>query len=213
MLNQHVYPDRPAPRPNQKRAKQSAASEAEPNWSQYHSLESLRRPHPLALHDGTQVILRPASPTDVLVLRAFLERLSPESVYFRFHQHRPELPPDLAWQLAHSAPPKRVTVVATLDNHEDALILAEASYALETESLPLTAELNGVVEDRYQGLGLGKHLLKYLISYGRLLGLDRFVTRLHHHNYRAQGFLRRSGLPVESEMDWQAGLEEVQLRL
>ena len=43
------------------------------------------------LRDGVPVQLRPIRPEDAPALGRFHKRQSPESVYFRFFRHRPEL--------------------------------------------------------------------------------------------------------------------------
>src|SRR5262249_45647735 len=135
------------------------------------SMDSLGRPRPaasLTLTDGTRVLLRPIRPDDESALSALYERLSPQTAYQRFFTVMRRLPPNGADILANVDYDRRMAIVAT--DPEDALIgVARYAYDERTDE----AEIAIVIEDRWQGRGLGKRLLGELIGYAASRGIRR----------------------------------------
>src|SRR5262245_22700124 len=111
------------------------------------------------LHDGSTAVVRSPGPEDQPAMRAFFERLSPESRRRRFFTV--SLPrADLIASLCDNADPRSaftLVVLRTQDN--EPRIIATASYfAKDAES----AEVAFTVDDRFQGRGLGTILLERL---------------------------------------------------
>lgn len=158
-------------------------------------------PEVVTLRDGTKVTIRPIRPDDAPRLQALHSRLSPESIFFRFLGHRKELPRVEAERLANVDYQTRMAFVATLEPCEDECIIGVARYSVVQPSERDVAEAAIVVEDAYQGRGLGTILLERLVAYARGHGIHAFVASIRYDNVRILHFVRRSGLPTESEME------------
>lgn len=160
----------------------------------------------ITLRDGTQLTLRPIRPDDAPRLQALHSRLSPESVRLRFLSVRPVLPPDEARRLATVDYQTQMAIVATREEAGEDVIVAVARYSATQPDRPDEAEAAIVVEDRYQGQGLGTLLVERLLPHARQQGIRTFVAEISGENERIMRFVRRSGLPTEKRFEagvWQ----------
>ena len=123
------------------------------------------------LADGATVEIRPILPSDREALVDFHGRQSPESIYFRFFRHRPELSDrelDFFTQVDYRL---RMSFVAI----EAERLVAVASY--EHGSLPESvAEVAFFVDDANHGRGLATLLLEYLAAAARANGFTAFTA-------------------------------------
>jgi len=95
----------------------------------------------------------------------------------------------------------RVAFVATLEEAGEEIIVAVARYDVIRPDRPDVAEAAIVVEDRYQGQGLGSMLLDRLLAYARAHGVHTFMAEISAENKRMMRFIQRSGLPVEKKLE------------
>jgi GNAT superfamily N-acetyltransferase len=121
---------------------------------------------PISLTDGTQVTLRPIRSDDESALTALYERLSPQTAYQRFFTVMRRLPPDWAHILANVDYDRRMAFVALGPGDE---LIGVARYAYDGRARE--AEIAVVIEDRWQGRGLGTLLLGELIGYAQGKGI------------------------------------------
>ena len=166
----------------------------------------------IQLNDGTDIKLRLATPTDEVALATFLNRLSPESIFFRFLKHRNTLPQNLAWKLCTAKGPGQKTFVASHNMLGESLIIAEASLYVCYDQ-DAGAKISLVVEDQYQGLGLGRQFLFYILNYAHSQGISSLHAQFHYHNIKALEFIQRSPIPIQSSTDWTTGLCQIKIDL
>jgi acetyltransferase len=160
----------------------------------------LRKPEPAVLRDGARVIIRPIRTEDAPRLQSLFDRLSRESVYYRFLELRKELTSQEARRLAELDYEDQMALVASCEECEEELI-GVARYAVIPGSQPREAEAAIVVEDRYQNRGLGALLLERLTAYAVAHGIDAFVATIRNDNRRVLRLVERSGLPAEFELE------------
>jgi acetyltransferase len=128
------------------------------------------------LGDGTGVNIRPIRPEDENLMPRFHERLSDDSVYFRYQS-----PLDLNQRVTH----ERLTKVCFNDYERELALVVEHKNARTNEQEILgigrlikshaasEAEFALVVIDSYQDSGLGKQLLRRLVHIARAEGVAR----------------------------------------
>src|SRR3954466_15133699 len=124
-------------------------------------LTAARFDRELTLRDGAHVRMRPIRPDDAPRLVALYDHLSRDSRYQRFFSVMQRLPPDWARFLATVDYQRRFALVAEAPGDPDTLI-AVARY--EPGSEPDTAEVAFVVQDAWQGQGLGTVLFSELLA-------------------------------------------------
>lgn len=146
-----------------------------------------------SIHTMPTVAVRPLQPEDADTLLAMHERLSLESIYARYQQYRR---PQLAEMTAMStiAPANGAGVVATIEENGPRVI--GMAYYLRDSSQPAsTAELGMVVEDRYQGSGIGRLLWFKIAQQARAQQIRRLRVLFHPSNYRVLRMIQSSGYP------------------
>jgi RimJ/RimL family protein N-acetyltransferase len=143
----------------------------------------------ITLRDGTTLRLRPIRPEDAPRLISFYDRLSRHSAYQRFFSVMRRLPPDWARMLATVDYRRRLALVAERGPVDAPEIEAVARY--EPTDDPDTVEVAFVVQDGYQGRGLGVLLLHQLLDAAEARGIHRFRAYVLADNARMLDLLSR----------------------
>lgn len=159
-------------------------------------MTQIRKPDPsfnsVALRDGAIVLLRPIRPEDESELVALYARLSPETAYQRFFTVMARLPPDWAHILANVDYDRRMAIMAVASGGE---LIAVARYDYDDKDQE--AEIALVVQDRWQGKGLGTILLTELLKYAEARGIRRFRAYVLADNRRMLDLLARTTRVLE----------------
>ena len=140
------------------------------------------------LVDGSEIRLRAIKPDDAPRLVEFYDRLSRHTAYQRFFTVMKRLPPNWARMLATVDYRRRLALVA--EHGPAAELVAVARY--EPTDDPRTAEVAFVVQDGFQGKGLGRVLLLYLLEAAQARGVERFRAYVLADNTRMLDLLNRS---------------------
>ena len=143
----------------------------------------------VTLKDGTALHIRAIRPEDAPRLVDFYSRLSRHSAYQRFFSVMKRLPPDWAQMLATVDYRRRLALVAERGPAHAPEIEAVARY--EPSDDPGTAEVAFVVQDGYQGRGLGVLLLHHLLEAAEARGVRRFCAYVLADNTRMLDLLSR----------------------
>jgi RimJ/RimL family protein N-acetyltransferase len=142
----------------------------------------------IVLRNGTAVLLRPIRPDDGPGLLALYDRLSPESLYFRFFAV-PGKDAGRAEYLAQVDYDKRYAVVAEVAG----AIVGVARWERLADR-PGHAEVAFTVADDLQGRGLGSCLFRRLATLARGRGITVFEAEVLKNNERMLRVFERSGL-------------------
>lgn len=165
----------------------------------------------VTLRDGTDVRLRPVRPDDAARLRALFHRLSPESVYLRFLEARKDLTLEQAREFATLDYRHSMAIVAVIDEAGEEKIIGVARYGEDPDHPEAGADTAVVVEDAYQGRGLGTILLLRLVLYAKDHGIKALRASVHQSNAQILRFVQRSGLPTKKKVE--EGVWEIKLDL
>jgi acetyl coenzyme A synthetase (ADP forming)-like protein len=160
----------------------------------------------LVLRDGTVATIRLARPEDRNDLRAFFDRLSPESIRRRFSSAtRP--PADFIESLcAFTDPRSKLTLIVTRMQKDTPRIIASGSYFAHDEK---TAEITMAVDDALQGKGLGTLLLERLALLAARHGFVRLWAVTDLANQPILEVFRNSGFELSEKLE--GGSVEVDL--
>ena len=162
----------------------------------------------LALRDGVCVRVREIRAEDAPALRRLVSRSSERSVELRFFGPLKELSEEKARRFAEVDGKDRFALVA-LDPEDEGEIVAVVRY--ERERGTDGAEYAALVEDRFQGRGLGIGLTRCLIEAAQERGIGRLHALVLRENSRMLRLLRSLGLPERER--WENGLEHVEIDL
>src|SRR4051794_14281188 len=126
----------------------------------------------LRSHSGNAVTVRFVEPRDADAPQNYFRSLTTRSRYNRFLGAASELPPSLLNDFIHVGEADRFSVIATMPVDGYETIVGEARYAFNADAASIEFGLS--IDDRWQGQGIGKALLKNLVC--RLL-LEKKKTR------------------------------------
>ena len=148
---------------------------------------------------GDAVTVRFVEPRDAEALQNYFRSLATRSRYNRFLGATSELPPSVLQQFIHIGEADRFSVIATMlvDGHE--IIVGEARYAFDDGSI----EFGLSIDDRWQGHGIGKALLKNLECRAASFGAISLFGDTLRSNEAMIGLARKSGYAfMPSPGDW-----------
>ena len=120
---------------------------------------------------GDTVTVRFVEPRDAEALQNYFRSLSTRSRYSRFLGAASELPPSVLEDFIHVGEADRFSVVATMLVDGRETIVGEARYAFD--SVTSSIEFGLSIDDRWQGHGIGKALLKNLECRAASFGAER----------------------------------------
>jgi len=136
-----------------------------------------------ALPDGRAVTVRPVSCADRERLGSMLSRLSPRSIYERFHAPYPRVP---GWALAG---------MVEADHHDTESLVASVGEDIVGHTMYVRArngreaEFAVVVEDRWQSRGIGRLLLTELAAAAGSRGVEILTGSVLGENHRMLGVM------------------------
>ncbi|MFI1195695.1 GNAT family N-acetyltransferase [Micromonospora sp. NPDC020750] len=136
-------------------------------------MTTVDQPVDVLLSDGTTVGLRPIRPDDAPGIVAMHSRFSERTRYLRYFSPYPRIPErDLRRFVVVDHRDREAFVVLAADR-----IVAVGRYERLGPQAP-EAEVAFVVEDAYQGRGIGSVLLEHLADAARRAGIVRFVAEV-----------------------------------
>jgi acetyl coenzyme A synthetase (ADP forming)-like protein len=152
----------------------------------------------LILRDGTTATIRLAQPEDREALRAFFQRLSPESRQLRFFSLTTPSSELISRFCDSSDPRSQLTLLVTRTFGAATRIVAVGSYGARTDR---TAEIALAVEDAFQGKGLGTLLLERLSLLAVKHGFLRFWAVTNVENQRMMEIFHNSGFQLQEKRE------------
>ena len=132
------------------------------------------------------VATRAVQPDDAALFGRLWPRLSPDTVYRRFHSPIHWLPPETVRRLVTVDHDRREAVAAIVGGE----VVGVARYD-RSPADPATAEFAIVVEDAWQGMGLGRQLLTELVELAAARGVATLTATVQRDNDRVIGLIRR----------------------
>jgi GNAT superfamily N-acetyltransferase len=132
------------------------------------------------------VVTRPVQPDDDALFRRLWPRLSLDTVYRRFHSPLHGLPAETVQRLVTVDHDRREAVAAVVGGE----VVGVARYD-RSPADPTTAEFAILVEDAWQGAGLGRQLLTELVELASTRGVAILTATVQRDNDRVIGLIRR----------------------
>lgn len=142
---------------------------------------------------GVQVLVRCIKPSDEEEMRRLFYRFSDEAVYYRYFTPVQTMPHAKMQEYVNVDCNQVMSIIGLVgdlgrENH----IVAEARYIRETDRP--WAEVAFVVDERYQGLGLGTFLYKMLVRLAIERGLQGFTAEVLSSNIAMMKVFEKGGL-------------------
>jgi GNAT superfamily N-acetyltransferase len=146
------------------------------------------------LRNGLEIRIRALRPDDGERIVEAFSKLDPESVYTRFFRYKKEVSEADLRVIRELDFETRVALVATLTENGREIVIASSSYSMYGDK---TAEIAFVVEEDYQGLGIGRRLLGHLGKIARARGITTFTAEVLYQNVSMLKVFTASGWPMK----------------
>jgi len=151
------------------------------------------------LDDGTLINFRPIHPTDEPRIRDLFYGVSAETMYLRFMSRMKWLSGQQVRHFVYIDHREEVAIVGTLPEAFGEDIMAVGRYYLDPKTN--RAEVAFIVDDQYQGRGIGTFLLKHLITIAKRNGIAGFTAEVLQDNKPMQRVLNKCGCKVQSHVE------------
>jgi RimJ/RimL family protein N-acetyltransferase len=150
---------------------------------------------------GEAITVRFVEPRDADAIQNYVRGLSSRSRYNRFFGAMAQLPPQLLERFIHVGEEDQFSVVATMRIEGFETIVGEARYAYDFEAGSFEFGLS--IDDRWQGHGIGKALLKNLECRAAAFGATKLFGDTLRSNESMLRLAKKSGyLFGNSPGDW-----------
>jgi RimJ/RimL family protein N-acetyltransferase len=150
---------------------------------------------------GEKVTVRFVEPRDAEELQNYFRSLSTRSRYNRFLGAMRELPKNVLENFVHVGEHEQFSVVASVMVDGFEIIIGEARYAFRAEDASI--EFGVSIDDRWQGQGIGRALLKNLECRAAALGATRLFGDTLRSNDSMIALAKKAGYAfTNSPGDW-----------
>jgi RimJ/RimL family protein N-acetyltransferase len=150
---------------------------------------------------GEAITVRFVEPRDADAIQNYFRGLSSRSRYNRFFGAMAQLPPQLLERFIHVGEEDQFSVVATMVIEGFETIVGEARYAYDFQAGSFEFGLS--IDDRWQGHGIGKALLKNLECRAAAFGAASIFGDTLRSNESMIALARKSGYAFgNSPGDW-----------
>jgi RimJ/RimL family protein N-acetyltransferase len=153
----------------------------------------------MVLKNGETLRIRPIRPDDEPRLVALYNRLSRRTAYQRFFTVMRRLPSDWVHYFANVDYRRRLALVAERETVAGVELIGVGRYEPSDEEA--TGEVAFVLEDGYQGQGLGAVLLDAVLRAGTERGFTRFRAYVLAENHRMLRLLAHHTRIIESKTE------------
>ena len=155
----------------------------------------------LRSRDGEAITVRFVEPRDADVLQNYFRGLTSRSRYNRFFGAISELPPTLLDRFIHVGEADQFSVVATMKVDGFETVVGEARYSFDFKASSFEFGLS--IDDRWQGHGIGKAILKNLECRAASFGADHIFGDTLRSNDAMIALARKAGYGfTKSPGDW-----------
>jgi GNAT superfamily N-acetyltransferase len=150
------------------------------------------------MDNGTQLSIRPIHVTDEPKLRHLFYQLSQQSLYTRFMSMAKWVSHKQVQEFVYIDHRHEVSIVGTVPEADGEHVIALGGYFLDEETN--RAEVAFVVQDEWQGRGIGTFLFEHLISIAKQSGIGGFTAEVLTSNASMQAVIRHAGLKTRSSV-------------
>ncbi|HEY0858005.1 MAG TPA: GNAT family N-acetyltransferase [Albitalea sp.] len=152
----------------------------------------------MRLRDGREVTLRAIVESDAAEIVQAFDRLSSDSRYSRFMQHKKQLDTAALERGVHPRPGRDFVFVATIPAPDGIDIVGAAQYVAASDDDRRTCEFAVTVAEDWRGSGLARRLLASLIRRARRDGYDTMEGWVMADNTPMLALARMLGFEVEA---------------
>jgi len=148
---------------------------------------------------GVEVRFRAIKPSDEEGMRRLFYRFSDEAVYYRYFTPVKTMPHSKMQKYVNVDYSRTLSIVGLVGETGTGRIIAEARFVRDPRR-PY-ADVAFVVDDAYQGLGIGTYLVKMLVRLAGERGLQGFTADVLATNNAMMKVFEKSGLTIKAKLE------------
>lgn len=149
--------------------------------------------------DGLELKIRPIKQSDEDMMRRLFYTFSDESKYLRYFTNVRTMPHENMQKYIQIDYSKTLSIVAVQQKGNSEKIIAEGRYAEYSEEN--TYELAFVVDEDFQGKGIGTFLVNYLIKIARESGLPKLSASVLRKNNKMLDIFKKADVTPRIRLD------------
>ncbi len=169
--------------------------------------EGLTYKENVLLKNGQGIILKPATPEDTSNVESFMTRVSRESLRMRFMAAISQVSPNVIKELCSGDFKNMGCLLAITGDNEDSKVVGLGNYIAVGNGH--TAEVAFLIEDDYQGKGIGTLLLERLAGLAAANGFVEFEAEVLPDNQQMINVFKSSGF--EKHQAWSSDTVHIEL--
>jgi acyl-CoA hydrolase/GNAT superfamily N-acetyltransferase len=148
---------------------------------------------------GVEVRFRAIKPSDEEEMRRLFYRFSDMAVYYRYFGHITAMPHTKTQEYVNVDWNHTMSIVGLVDEAGHGRVIAEARFIKEPNGL--NAEVVFVVDEKYQGLGIGTYLYNLLVRLAKERGVQGFTADVLFSNIGMMKVFKKGELPVKATLE------------
>ena len=148
---------------------------------------------------GVEVRFRAIKPSDEEEMRRLFYRFSDMAVYYRYFGHIAAMPHTKTQEYVNVDWNHTISIVGLVDEAGHGRVIAEARFIKEPRGP--NAEVVFVVDEEYQGLGIGTYLYKMLVRLAKERHVQGFTADVLFSNIGMMKIFKKGGLPVKATLE------------
>jgi acetyltransferase len=170
---------------------------------------------PWTMKDGTDVVIRPISAEDEMLMQEFHESLSDKTVYMRYLSPMllsTRITHERLARVTHNDYDREIALVAEGENDKGEKAIFGVARLSKLRGRDEEARYTMLISDNYQGKGLGKELMTRIIKIGRDEKVKRIIALMSPDNEPMKKLCRAVGFS-SFEIDSENGMLKAQIQL
>lgn len=148
--------------------------------------------------NGLKVRFRAVKPSDEETMRRLFYRISGRTIYRRFFYPIKTMPHNKMQKYVNIDYQNEMSIVGLIKENDQDIIIAEARYARDERTA--LGEVAFIVDERFQGLGIGRYIYNMLIRLAKERGLTGFTAEVLYENTEMMKVFEKGDLPVEARL-------------
>ncbi|MCF8125892.1 MAG: GNAT family N-acetyltransferase [Desulfotignum sp.] len=148
---------------------------------------------------GSIVRFRAMKPSDEEMMRRFFYRCSREMIFYRFFYSIKTMDHDKMQTYVNVDYQKEFSIVGLFVEEGNQKIIAESRMVKDERTC--CGEVAFLIDERFQGIGIGSYLLSRLIEQAREQGFEGLTAEVLSDNQPMIKVFEKSGLPLKSRLE------------
>ncbi|MBF0412781.1 MAG: GNAT family N-acetyltransferase [Desulfamplus sp.] len=148
---------------------------------------------------GVTIRFRAIKPSDEESMRHFFYRCSDKIIYYRFFYSIKTMSHDKMQEYVNVDYSKEISIVGLIGNACDEQIIAEARFVRDERTS--YGEVAFLIEEAYQGIGVGSYMLNLLTTLAREQGIKGFSAEILAENHPMIKVFEKANLPLDARLE------------